>query len=41
MSAAPPVLLRDVIRVCTDPKTAYIIDNGLSMLCYVSRMPGG
>jgi len=41
MIAAPPLLLRDVIQVCTEPITAYIIDNVLTMLCRVSRMPGG
>jgi len=37
MIAAPPVLLRAVIRVCTDPETAYIIDNVLNMLCVMYR----
>jgi len=41
MIAAPLVLLRDVIRVCIDPDTAYISDSVLNMLCHVSRMPGG
>ena len=41
MFAAPPVRLRDVIRVCTDPNTAFIIDNLLNVLCCVSRMPSG
>jgi len=39
MIAAPLAMLRDVIRVCTDPNTAYIMDNVLNMLCHVSRMP--
>jgi len=39
MIAAPPVLLRDVFRVCTDPNTAYIMDTVLNMLCHVSRRP--
>mgnify|MGYP000252019804 CR=1 FL=1 len=39
MIAAPPVLLRDVILVCTDPNTASIIDNVLNLLCDVSWMP--
>jgi len=30
-----------VARVCTDAKTAYIIDNVLTMLYRVSRMPSG
>jgi len=33
--------LRDVIRVCTDHHTAFIIDNVLFTLCHVSRMPSG
>jgi len=41
MIAAPPVLLRAVIRVCTDPETAYIIDNVLNMLCVMYRGPSG
>ena len=28
-----------VVRVWTDPKTAYIIDNVLNLLCDVSWMP--
>jgi len=39
MSAAPPVLLCDVIRVCTDHNTASIIDTVLSTLIRVSRIP--
>jgi len=35
----PHVLLRDVIRVCTDPEAAYIMDNVLNTLCDVSRIP--
>jgi len=41
MVAAPHVLLGDVIRVCVDPHTAFIIDNVVHMLCHVSRRPCG
>jgi len=33
----PPVRLRDVCSVCTDSKTAYIIESVLIMLYRVSR----
>jgi len=39
--AAPLALLSDIIRVCTDPITACIMDIVLHMLCHVSRIPSG